>query len=128
MHKLDLTVLDETYAIVRLSSQSDIPNWAYGGSFISITKTDDELSVLCNMKSVPQNQVAELDWQIIKVVGPLDFSLTGILAGITQPLAGHGISVFAVSPYDTDYILVKNEQLEKAIEILKNEGYQFISR
>ena len=49
MHKLDLTVLDETYAVVRLPSQSDIPNWAYGGSFISITKTDDELSVVCNM-------------------------------------------------------------------------------
>ena len=61
-------------------------------------------------------------------MGPLDFSLTGILAGITQPLAGHGISIFAVSTYDTDYILVKNEQLEKAIEILKNGGYRFISK
>ena len=69
MHKLDLTILDETYAVVRLPSQSDIPNWAYGGSFISITKTDDELSVVCNMKLVPQNQVAELDWRIIKVMG-----------------------------------------------------------
>ena len=128
MHKLDLTVLDGTYAVVRLPSQSEIPNWAYGGNFISITKTDDELSVVCNMESVPQNQVTELGWRIIKVKGPLDFSLTGILAGITQPLAGHGISIFAVSTYDTDYILVENEQLENAIEILKNEGHQFISR
>ena len=128
MHQLDLTVLDETYAVVRLPSQSDIPNWAYGDSFLSITKTDDELSVVCNMELVPQNQVTELDWRIIKVMGPLDFSLTGILAGITQPLAGHGISIFAVSTYDTDYILVKNEQLENAIEILKNEGYRFISK
>ena len=65
-------------------------------------------------------------------MGPLDFSLTGILAGIlagiTQPLAGHGISIFAVSTYDTDYILVKNEQLTNTIEIMKNEGHQFISR
>ena len=128
MHKLDLTVLDETYAVVRLPRQSDIPNWAYGGSFLSITKTDDELSVVCNMELVPQNQVSELDWRIIKVVGPVDVSLTGILAGITQPLTGHEISIFAVSTYDTDYILVKNEQLEKAIEILKNEGYRFISK
>lgn len=128
LHKLDLTILDGTYAVVRLSSQSEIPNWAYGGSFISITKTDDELSVVCNMESVPQNQVVELDWRIFKVMGPLDFSLTGILAGITQPLAGHGISIFAVSTYDTDYILVKNELLTNAIEILKNEGHQFTPR
>lgn len=95
MNTLNLTVLDGTYAVVRLSSSSDIPNWAYEGSFFSITKTDDELSVVCNIESVPKDEVSEVDWRVIKVMGPLDFSLTGILAGLSQSLADHRISIFA---------------------------------
>ena len=125
MHRLDLAVLDGKYAVVRLSSEAEIPNWAYGGSFLSITKTDDELSVVCKMASVPPNHVVESNWRIIKVVGPLDFSLTGILAGISQPLADHRISIFAISTYDTDYILVKDEQLADAIAVLNREGHKF---
>ena len=126
MSTLYLTVLDEIYAVVRFASNSEIPNWAYGGGFVSITMTGDELSIVCKNESVPNDAVSESDWRIIKVMGPLDFSLTGILAGLSQPLAENKISIFAISTYDTDYILVKNEQLGQAIRVLNEEGYQFL--
>jgi hypothetical protein len=122
--ELNLLILAETLAICRLEKDAAIPDWAMTGSFLSTTRTAEELSIVCPQIQVPAVMKREEGWRCIKVQGPLDFSLTGILASLTTPLAKAGISVFAISTYDTDYLLVKEENLEKAIEILVKKGHR----
>ncbi len=107
-----------TLAIVRLPALSTIPSWVFESDFFSITKTQDELSVVCLEKEVPSGARVERGWKGLKVEGPLDFELTGILSSLAQPLAEAKISIFAISTFDTDYILVKEENLPNAIDIL----------
>ena len=120
--KLELVVMSETLAVCRLDEDDPIPDWVSRGGFFSITRTREELSAVCPQNQVPAGIKREEGWKGIKVKGPLDFSLTGILASLTTPLAKAGISVFAISTYDTDYLLVKEENLERAIEILVKTG------
>jgi hypothetical protein len=94
--------------------------------FFSITRAEDELSVICEQTQVPVGVRCESDWRALKVNGPLDFSLTGVLASILTPLAESGISVFALSTYDTDYILVKASQLDQAVAALSTSGHRII--
>ena len=116
---LTLSVMPILLAVVRLNTLSNIPFWAIEGKdFFSITKTQDELSVVCSEDKVPQDVKAEKGWRCLKVEGPLDFGLTGILSSLTQPLAEAKISIFAISTFDTDYIMVKKENLQRAIEVL----------
>jgi hypothetical protein len=122
--ELNLLILAETLAICRLEKDAAVPDWAMTGSFVSTTRTAEELSIVCPQIQVPAGAKREGGWRCIKVRGPLDFSLTGILASLTTPLAKAGISVFAISTYDTDYLLVKEENLEKAIEILVKKGHR----
>jgi uncharacterized protein len=117
-----LILLSGTLAICRLEAAASIPDWATLGRFWSIARTEEELSVVCPDGDVPQGVKRETGWRALKVEGPLDFSLTGILASLTAPLAREKVSVFAVSTYDTDYLMVKEEQLEKAIRALREEG------
>jgi len=127
-NKLTLSILESMFGICRLDSGSEIPSWAYEGSFFSITKTPEELSVVCPESSIPANIPekvrAERGWKCLKVEGPLDFGLTGILAGISRVLADNGISIFAVSTYDTDYILLRKNDLKSAIRTLEEAGYE----
>ena len=122
--KMKINILPSTYSICRLSPNSQIPNWTHKGSFVSITKTTEELSVVCEESQVPSDVKAESDWRILKVEGPLDFSLTGILSRISTCLAKAKISIFAISTFDTDYIMVKSSSLNEAISSLKKEGYE----
>lgn len=103
-----------------------IPTWAKDSEFFSITKTLDELSIVCAEHDIPNDIKCEKDWRILKIEGPLDFSIIGILASISTILAQKGISIFAVSTYDTDYILVKDCDIDNAIEELSNEKYEII--
>ena len=121
--KHNLLLVPETYAVCRLEKNAPAPDWGAQGLFSSITRTEEELSVVCPDAHVPDRVRRQGGWRVLKVHGPLDFSLTGILASLTAPLAREGISVFALSTYDTDYLLVKKEQLEKAIQTLQEEGY-----
>ena len=114
----------ETLSICRLEKNAPIPEWALTGEFFSITRTAEELSVVCPQNQVPPGVQKQDGWKVLQVEGPLDFSLTGVLASLTGPLAKEGISVFAISTYDTDYLLVKQELLEKAIDILTKREYQ----
>ena len=115
-----------TYSVVRLDPNSEIPIWAYKSLFFSISKTDDELSVVCESSVIPEGDFKrEDDWKCIKVAGPLDFSLTGILSSIAGPLAAAKISIFAISTFDTDYILVKQNNLSEAKAVLKKAGFDF---
>jgi len=116
-----------TFAVCRLPPKSAPPTWLFESrnGFYSLTKTDDELSIVCLQHLVPADVVpCEKDWSCLKVQGPLDFGLTGIMASLATPLAKVGISIFAVATYDTDYFLVKANRLENAIEALKNEGHE----
>lgn len=110
--KLKLSYVDATCAVVRLGPDVKPPDWFWTSKFYSLTKTDEELSIVCEEESVPADLVkdtkcCEMGWGLFKVEGPLDFGLTGILNKLTTPLAKASISIFAVSTFDTDYILVK---------------------
>jgi hypothetical protein len=124
---LTMSVLAGNFGVCRLDSVSEIPEWALESDFYSITKTSDELSIVCPETDVPGNVICERGWKGLKVGGPLDFGLTGILAGISAVLAGKELSIFAVSTYETDYILVREKGLETAVEVLEEAGY-FILR
>jgi hypothetical protein len=123
---LTMKLLKSKYGVCRLDKNELIPSWAQIGDFFSITKTTDELSIVCDEDSIPNNIKCEKDWKILKIEGPLDFSLIGILSSISSILANIGISIFAVSTYDTDYILIKNTDIDKAVNALIEERYEII--
>jgi hypothetical protein len=125
-NNLTLSLLPDNYSICRLGPEADIPPWALGGDFFSITRTEQELSLVCSQGVVPDDVQCEKGWRCIRVVGPLDFSWTGILASLTASLAEAGISVFAISTFDTDYLLVKAENLKRAVLKLKEAGHSFL--
>jgi len=120
---LVLTVDAETFAIARLGADDAVPGWATNSTVYSITKLGDELSIVCPDGAVPADVRSERGWRCLSVIGPLDFGLTGILASLAAPLAEAEISIFAVSTYDTDALLVKQEQLSVAIETLERAGH-----
>jgi len=124
---LTMKLLKGKYAVCRLDKTDDlVPGWVQSSDFLSITRTMDELSIVCTEESIPDYIKCERDWRILKIEGPLDFSLIGILASISTILARKQISIFAISTYDTDYILVKNRDINSAIEALTDEGYEII--
>jgi Uncharacterized conserved protein len=123
---LTMKLLKEKYGVCRLNKTELIPEWAKNSDFFSITKTSDELSIVCFEDSIPNDIKCEKDWRVLKIEGPLDFSLIGILASISTILAQKGISIFAISTYDTDYILVKNKDIDNAIDSLIKERYEVI--
>lgn len=123
---MKLRLLPETYAICRLSAEESWPAWAQGPGLVSVTRTDDELSVVCLESVVPTDVRAERGWSGMRVAGTLDFGLTGILSSLSAPLAEAGISLFALSTFDTDYLLVKKNQTHRAQSVLKAQGWEFL--
>jgi hypothetical protein len=121
---LTLSLLSDTLAVCRLPADAPVPAWAWTGEPASVTRTRDELSVVCRAQAVPDGVRAETGWRCLKVQGPLDFGLTGILAALTASLAAAGIPVFALSTFDTDYLLVKAENLDRAMETLRAAGHR----
>ncbi len=121
--KLNLKVLDGEFTIHRFPVTSKVPNDVYESNFFTISKTDDELSIVCDSTIDIKSKKSEAGWSCFKVPGPLDFSLTGILAKISLCLAEANISIFAISTYDTDYILVSTEKVEQAKNSLITSGY-----
>jgi hypothetical protein len=115
---LTLQVLHFRLAICRLQSDAPVPEWVSGGKFWSVTRTDDECSVICEQDRIPEGFEAERNWMAWKVQGPLDFSMTGILSSLLVPLSDAGISVFALSTYETDYLLIKADRYEDAFQVL----------
>lgn len=123
---LTMKLFKEKYGICRLNKDEGIPQWAKNSDFYSITKTLDELSIVCCQDSIPMGIRHESDWRMLKIEGPLDFSLIGILSSISSILARRRISIFAISTYDTDYILVKDKDIDDAISALVDERYEII--
>lgn len=120
---LSLQVWPQIFSIARLPPSHSIPDWVFQSSFFSISKMADELSIVAEQKFVPLEFRQEPGWRAFRVVGTLDFGLTGILASLTSPLAKATISLFAVSTFDTDYLLVKSATFEKACECLRIAGH-----
>lgn len=134
--KLTLEIMSKTrLVVVRLPPSLPIPPWILDAmsdtNFISITKTTDELSLVCPENIVPTTTPTtgmkmESGWTAFQVRGPLDFAWTGILAGLAQPLAAQNVSIFAISTYDTDYILVKEEMAQKTAAVLRELGHNVV--
>jgi hypothetical protein len=117
--------MDGRMAVCRLAPDADLPVWALGaGGFSSVTRTSDELSVVCPEDVVPPDTQREKGWRVFQVVGPLDFSLTGILSSIAGPLADAGVSIFALATYNTDYVMVKAHNLDRAVRALEAAGHR----
>ncbi|MGM0880711.1 MAG: ACT domain-containing protein [Bacillota bacterium] len=125
---MNLVILDTLFSVVKLPPKEEIPSWAGKGEFFSITRTNEELSIVCPTSNVPDSILKDVehDWKCIKVEGVLDFALTGILSSLANPLAENNISIFAISTFNTDYLLIKVDSIEKAKSVLENAGHTFI--
>jgi uncharacterized protein len=125
MKTLTLEVLAGHYAIHRLDPNSSIPAWALSAKgFSSITRTPDELSIVCQTQKLELEGIKQdSGWACLKLIGPFAFDLTGILSSVLNPLRDAEIGIFAISTFDTDYVLVKLEHLERAVLTLKNAGH-----
>lgn len=123
-NNLILDIMPSVFAVCRMDPNETLPSWALQGEFFAVTKTSEELSIVCDQSLVPTDVVAEKNWRGLKVRGPLDFALTGILASLAAPLAEAKISIFAISTFNTDYLLIKQDAYERALEILRSKHFQ----
>jgi hypothetical protein len=120
---LELSLLPERFAISRLAADSPLPAWATQGPFFSVTHTGEELSIVTELSRVPVGVQSQPGWRVLKVHGPFVLSEIGVLAALTAPLAEAKISLFAVSTFDTDYLLLASETLPAAIAALEQAGH-----
>ncbi|MDD3839112.1 MAG: ACT domain-containing protein [Clostridia bacterium] len=125
--RFKMRLFNKRFGICRLNNDELIPDWIQNCDFYSITKTWDELSIVCLQDNIPRDVRCERDWRVLKIEGPLEFSLIGVLSSISAILAQEKISIFVVSTYDTDYILVKDHEVENAIDALTAEKYEIIN-
>ncbi len=121
---MHLDVLPVPLSTCQLARDAAVPEWAQAGAFVAVVRTEEELSLVCPTDAVPPHVRAHGPWRALKVQGPLDFSQVGILLTLLTPLAQAGISVFTLSTYDTDYILVPADRLNAAIQALRAAGHQ----
>ena len=126
MTKLTLKLIEETFAIHSLPANSKVPLEVFDAEIYFIAKTYEEVSIVLPESVKIASDDVEPDWQAFEVVGPLDFLLTGILSSISSVLAKEKISIFAISTFDTDYILVKSNKVAQAITALRSNDYQII--
>lgn len=124
LKELVLSTLDGLFAICKLNPQTKIPNWALKGEFYSITRTSEELSILCPQKIIPDEITSVGRWRGLKIEGPFQFTEIGILNSITAPLASVKISLLSISTFDTDYVFIQDDQFEDALLILAANGHE----
>ena len=122
---LRLSIVPGTYAVCRLAPDASLPDWIRG-AFTSITRTPDELSIVCDDDAVPARIKAERGWHTMRIEGPIPFEMVGVASALITPLAEAGISIFLVSTFDTDYLLVKDETFARAVDVLRASGYDVI--
>ncbi len=120
---LRLDLLPGRLAVYRLDASAPVPGGAEGGPLFSATRTDAELSIVCSEDHAPAGGRVERGWRCLRVAGPLDLSMTGVLASLAVPLAAKGVSLFALSTFETDYVLVKETQIEAARAALTEAGH-----
>ena len=113
-----------SFAVCKLDAGSPVPSSVTTGDFFNVTRTPDELSVVCRQEVVPEGVVCERGWCCLRVAGAMPFTLVGVLASLTTPIAGAGVGVFAVSTFDTDYLLLKAGEMSKAVAALRAAGHE----
>jgi nitrilase len=120
-----LTLLEVAgrYAVCKLPPDSAVPAWATASVVCSVTRTVEELSVVCRQEMVPTGIQAEVDWRCLRVAGVMPFTLVGVLASLTRPMAAAGVGVFAVSTFDTDYLFFKEAEFQTAVAALRRAGH-----
>jgi len=118
--KLHFRLLDGAYAVARLDASAAVPPWSARGEFTSVTRSAEELSIVCEESAVPEDVRAERGWRALQLEGPIPFETTGVAAKFTNALAARNISVFVISTFDTDYVLVKEASLADAVDALRD--------
>ena len=126
LNKRSLKILPEQMAICRFSPKAPLPDWIGETGFYSLTLTDVALTIVCPETRLAPGTTGETGWRCFKVQGVLDFSEIGIIFSLTRPLAENGVSVFVISTFDTDYFMVKEKDLAKAIDALTAEGHKVL--
>ena len=124
--KLKFRWLRGAYAIARLAGDGSVPEWATTGEFTSITRTSDELSIVCPTENLPTDVSSPHRWICLKLEGPFPFSQTGVLLSFIEPLSSKGIPIFAISTYDTDYVLIQEEFAGMALDSLQQAGHELL--
>ena len=125
-HQLKFRRLSGRYAISRLPRETPVPDWAQRGEFTSITRTADELSIVCFADNVPSGVHCTPAWICLKLEGPFPFSQTGVLLSFIEPLSSKSVPIFAVSTYDTDYVLIQEEWAVRTVELLRQAGHTLL--
>lgn len=120
---LHFKLLPDAFSVARLAADEAWPAWLPSAGFVSISRTSSELSVVCISAAIPPDVRCEEGWRILALQGPIPFETVGVAAAFTTPLAEAGISVFVLSTYDTDYLLVKETSLERAVSTLRSRGF-----
>jgi len=123
IRKLTLKILPDRLAVCRFEHASPLPAWVDQPGFYSVTRTADELSVVCNEARVAPGTKSEPGWRCLQLVGPFTFTEIGIIASLTRPLAKNGVCVFVISTFDTDYLMVKDKDLATVIDTLRAQGH-----
>lgn len=120
---LRLVVLPGVLAVARLAPEAEVPSWAAEGVLTASVRTPGELSVVCAAEAVPAGVLVQGGWRVLRLEGPFAFELTGILSAVLLPLAAAGVPIFALSTYDTDWVLVPGERLGVAVSALRASGH-----
>lgn len=123
-----LSLFGEEYAICRLDKNAPIPQWATGGAFFAVARTPDELSIVCKQDAVPPDTDHEGGWRCLKIESPFEFDVTGMISSVAVPLAEERIDMFVVATQDSDYILVRQADLDRSISLLEDSGYRVAPR
>jgi hypothetical protein len=124
--RVRLRRIEASYSVCRLDVQNAIPDWADGDGFVSISRSDDELSVVCRSDRVPAGVRQDDGWTCYKLIGPFAFDETGIVASVISPLSENGFGIFVVSTFDGDHLLLKSESRVKAEETLIAAGHTLV--
>ena len=122
MKTLHIDILPHSLAVCRLEPHAPLPAWVRG-AFTTVSRTDEELSIVCDADAVPPDVRADRGWRVVKVRGPIPFDVTGVAAALVAPLAEARISVFPIATFDTDYLLLKEESFEHAVGVLRAAGH-----
>jgi hypothetical protein len=124
---LELHLLPGRMAICRLEPQAQSPPWVASGVLSSVIRTPAETTVVCQEENVPDGITCNKNWRCLQIGGILNFSETGILSSLTDPLAGEGIPVYALSTYSTDLILIKEKDLSRTLHVLTGAGHRIFA-
>jgi len=122
---MQLRTLPDSYAVVRLQPGSDLPEWVDKGPFRSVTRTEHEVSVVCREHDVPEGESVDKGWTLLETMGPFDFSLTGAISSLVEPLAAAEVPIFVISTFESDYVLVRSADLARAADALEGAGHVF---